>query len=134
MGTERRKFIRLSLDPPLAVNFRFIPFAASIEPAQERESLIKNISVGGGLLIEFLLKSKDEQDKLLSGKEKICFEKGIPGVKPPYKILGKVVWLKRIDKTDLFYEAGISFENINEKTQEDILHAMIDLAFVQSKL
>lgn len=134
METERRKFIRLSLDPPLAVKFRLIPFTTSIELVQEREALIKNISVGGGLLIEFLLKSKEEQDKLLSGKEKICFETGLPGVNPPTKILGRVVWLKRMDKADLYYEAGISFEDLNAKAQEDILHAMIDLAFKQSKL
>jgi hypothetical protein len=101
---------------------------------RESEALIKNISVGGGLLIELVLESEEEKDKLLAGEEKIYFETGILGMHHKIKVMGKVAWLKKIDKPGLFYEAGISFENIDEKTQENILHAMIDLAFKQERL
>jgi len=131
---EKRRFIRLSLDPPLKVKIRFVSSEISLELASEAEALIKNISVGGGLLIELVLKSKEEEDKLLAGKEKIYIETIIPQVASPIKILGKVAWLKKMDKFGLFYEAGTSFENINAKTQENILHIMIDLAFKQRSI
>ena len=127
---DRRRFIRLSLEPPLEVGFRLVPSISK----HENKALIKNISVGGGLLVELLLKNKEEEDRLLTGKEKICFETGVLEMLPQIKILGKVVWLKKMDKGGLFYEAGVSFENIDEKIQEDLLHAMIDLAFRQKNL
>ena len=131
---ERRRFIRLSLDPPLKVKMKLVSSGVSFKLTQESEALIKNISVGGGLLIELVLKSKEEEDKLLAGKEKIYFETGLPGVSLPIKILGKVEWLKKMDKAGLLYEAGTSFENLDAKTQENILHAMIELAFKQRNL
>ena len=131
---EKRRFIRLSLDPPLKVKTRFVSSEISLELASETEALIKNISVGGGLLIELVLKSKEEEDNLLAGKEKIYIETRIPTAAIPIKILGKVAWLKKMDKSGLFYEAGTSFENIDAKTQENILHIMIDLAFKQNSI
>ena len=73
---ERRRFIRRSLDPPIRVKFRFIPIGATLEGVRESEALIKNISVGGGLLIELILKSEEEKDRLLAGQEKISFDTG----------------------------------------------------------
>ena len=55
-------------------------------------------------------------------------------MRPQIRIVGKVAWLKKMDKPGLSYEAGISFENIDEKIQENILHAMIDLAFKQGNI
>lgn len=131
---ERRRFIRLSLDPPIRVKFRFIPIGATLEGVRESEALIKNISVGGGLLIELILKSEEEKDRLLAGQEKISFDTGLPGVRPQIRISGKAAWLKKMDKPGLSYEAGVSFENIDAKIQESILYAMIDLAFKQGNI
>jgi len=132
---DRRKFIRLSLDPPLRVKFRLEPFNSHFELFSSNTALIKNISVGGGLVIELLLKSDEVKDNLLVGKKKIHLDIALPDkVSSQVKILGKIAWLKKMDTPQPVYEAGISFENIDEKTQEVILHTMIDLAFKQKKL
>lgn len=134
MESERRRFVRLTLDPPFKVKFRLIYSKVSLKSADERGALIRNISIGGGLIIELALKSKEEEDDFLNGKAKLCFEAGIPGAPPKIKILGKVAWSKKMDKPGLLYEAGVAFENIDAKTQENILYAMIDLAFKQKNL
>jgi len=134
IGKDRRRFLRLSLEPPLQVKFKHVLFNLPSKSAQENEALIKNISVGGGLLIELVLKSEEERDKPLAGEEKILFEAGLLETHPQIKILGRVAWIKKMDKPGSFYEAGVSFENIDEKIQENILHAMIDLAFKQRSL
>ncbi|OGX15058.1 MAG: hypothetical protein A2166_06475 [Omnitrophica WOR_2 bacterium RBG_13_41_10] len=132
---DRRKFIRLSLDPPLRVKFRLEPFSSHFELVSVNTALIKNISVGGGLVIELLLKNDEAKDNLLTENKKIHLDIVLPGEVPsPLKILGKIIWVKKTDTSKPMHEAGISFENIDEKTQETILHTMIDLAFKQKSL
>ena len=132
---DRRRFIRLSLEPPLEVNFRLEHINRHFELTSSNTALIKNISIAGGLVIELMLKSDEIKDKLLYGSEKIRLEIELPGkISSQIKIIGKIVWMQKMTKAGSFYEAGISFENIDEKAQETILHTMIDLAFKQKNL
>lgn len=128
---ERRKFIRLILDPAVEIKVKIIPSNAVFTIVKERKVLIRNLSVSGGLLMGLAIKDKEEEDELLSGKEKIYFGKEFMGVNFRSKVLGKLVWLKKTDKPGYLYEAGVAFENITESDKENILHAMIDLAFKQ---
>jgi hypothetical protein len=131
VGKDRRKFTRLSLEPPLAVNFKSVPLKISFRLSHKGKALGKNISIGGGLLVELDIKSKGEIGKLLSGREKLSLEISVPGQRSPLKVLGRVVWLKKMDKTGHLYQAGLSFDNINEDTKEGLVHSMIDLCFKQ---
>lgn len=128
---ERRKFIRLSLDPAVEVKIKIIPSNAVFTVVKEKKVLIKNISVGGGMLIGLAIKNKEEVDELLSGKEKIYFGKEFMGLHFRSKVFGRVAWLRETAKADYAYEAGVAFEKIGETDKENILHAMIDLAFKQ---
>lgn len=134
-GAERRKFLRLSLDPPIEVKVRTALSENKFFGSYKR-ALIKNVSIAGGLLIEFMVGSKGEAGNLLAGKEKLYIEADISQEQAPFKILGKVAWLKKSSGAagEVSYEAGISFENLDEKIKEDILHAMIDLAFKQNRI
>lgn len=132
---DRRRFIRLSLDPALKVNFKLEPAKSHFELVHGEVALIKNISIGGGLVIELMLESDEAKDKILSGAKKIRLDIVLPGeTASQVKISGKIVWLKKMASSEPVYEAGIAFENINEKAQEAILHAMIDLAFKQKNI
>ena len=62
---EKRRFIRLNLDPPLPVKFKFVSSShVSMSISQEKEAFIKNISIGGGFIIELVINRKEEQDCL----------------------------------------------------------------------
>lgn len=126
---ERRKFIRLSLDPAVEVKIKIIPGNAVFTVVKEKKVLIKNISVGGSLLIGLAIKDEEEANELISGREKIYFGKEFMGVHFRSKVLGRVAWLRETAKADYLYEAGVAFENIDETDKENILHAMIDMAF-----
>ena len=126
---DRRKFMRLTFGTPFSIKFSSKPLKISFESIRKGKALGKNISIGGGLLIELAIKSKEEIGKLLCGKKKLFLEIGLPGLRSPLKVLGRVAWLKKMDKLGHLYQAGVSFDNIDEKTKEDLMHAMIDLCF-----
>jgi len=127
---DRRRSIRLSLDKPLDIKVKSLPLKVSFESLRKSKALGKNISIGGGLLVELAIESEDEIGRLLSGRKKLLLEINLPGA-IPIKAKGKVVWLKKMDKSSSLYRAGVSFDEISEKTRESIIHAMIDLCFKQ---
>ncbi|RKY32165.1 MAG: hypothetical protein DRP74_03145 [Candidatus Omnitrophota bacterium] len=127
---ERRKFIRLNLDKPIKVEVKSVPLKVSFGSLLASGALGKNISIGGGLLIELAIKSEAEIGKFLYGKKKLSLRINIPGMSS-IRAKGRVVWLKKMEKQSNLYRAGISFDNINEITREKLIHAMIDLCFRQ---
>lgn len=127
---DRRRFIRLSLGKPLSVKIKSLPLKVSFESLRKEKALGKNISIGGGLLVELAIKSEEEIGKLLCGKRKLLLEIDIPTAKT-IKATGRVVWLKKMDKASNLYRAGVSFDELDEKTREELIHAMLDLCFQQ---
>ncbi len=127
INKERRKDLRVIIENPFTLKFKYKKGKNIFDLPFSKNALARNISAGG-IRIELPLSEKSYVDSIKEGKDKIELVFKTPILRKPFKIIGTVSWLKKINNNGKDkYLAGVSFEGIKGKEREGIFNLLINM-------
>ena len=124
---EKRKYMRVNTQKFASMQINVKRDNKTINTISMDDIKVRNLS-GGGMYLELPLLESSILERLLSGKDKLFLRISLPVLATPVNISANMVWLETVKATrKQFVGAGISFDNITEKTREELVHYILTL-------
>ena len=127
IGKEKRRDLRIFMKKPFMLRCQIKKQKELFKLRPKKLSHAENMSVGG-MSIELPVLDQGQIDRIINGQDKLILELNIPSLKKPLKVTGKIVWLKKRDRTGrTVYVTGLSFQDLKEKDREKVLLQLVNL-------
>ncbi len=121
--SEKREFTRVKISVPVRYKFLYRELE-SPELDKIWEGSTSNLS-GGGMLLRGVIPRLDWLSHLLTGRMMIGVNLILPTYEVPVKALTRVAWIEGLEETTQKARMGLTFREITQEAQEEILRYII---------